>query len=144
MRTSARRTAFTVFSALAATALFTAPAAATVYNQAVSVQEHAEIAEDGALTLRGTYHCEGPGALQIKVTVQQEDAGNLSVGTGSLVCDGADNEWTVRAPQFGAGLHPGHAVATAELQEVHLHGLMPSGVSTLAVDTQDIEIHERS
>lgn len=76
------------------------------------------------------------------MTVAQKDSGRLSIGTGA-VCDGAPHEWKVRAPQFGAGLHAGRAVATAELQEVHLHGLMPRAVDTVAVDSRDIEIHEQ-
>lgn len=58
MRTPARRMAFSAFSALAATALFAAPAAATVFQQAVVVNPDAEIARDGAITLHGAYQCE--------------------------------------------------------------------------------------
>ncbi|GAA3269959.1 hypothetical protein Slala03_35350 [Streptomyces lavendulae subsp. lavendulae] len=145
MRTPARRMAFSAFSALAATALFAAPAAATVYQQAVVVSADAEIARDGAITLHGAYRCETPspgGATQIRVTVAQKDSGRLSIGTGA-VCDGAAHEWKVRAPQYGAGLHAGRAVATVELQEVHLHGLMPRAVDTVAADSRDIEIREQ-
>lgn len=144
MRTHARRMALAALSALAATAVFTAPAGATVFNQGISVDEHAVISPDGGVTLSGPYHCEQAspeGAMQIKVTVVQ-DGNRLSIGTGGdLVCDGHEHEWRAHSPLSG-GVHPGRATATAELQEIRLSGgLFPRSISTLAKDSKDIRIH---
>ncbi|MET9886542.1 DUF6299 family protein [Streptomyces sp. NPDC006430] len=140
---SGRRTTLTALSALAATTVFTVPAGATVFEQAVFVHQDAHIDQDGAITLSGSYYCEQAspmGAMQIKATVIQEGAGRLTVGTGDLLCDGAEHIWKVHTPQFGAGVHRGHATATADLQEIRLQGLMPKSVDTVAQDTQKIVI----
>ncbi|WP_314250620.1 DUF6299 family protein [Streptomyces kutzneri] len=141
----ARRMALTAFSALAATTLFTAPAGATVFDQGISVHRDAYVAKDGAVTLSGTYHCEQAspmGAMQIKATVEQEGGGRLSVGAEQIVCDGKERRWVANAPGDFVNVHPGHAVVTAELQEVRLSGLMPKSVTTVAQDSQDVEVRE--
>ncbi len=141
----ARRMALTAFSALAATTLFTAPAGATVFNQGISVHRDAYVAKDGAVTLSGTYHCEQAspvGAMQIKATVEQEGGGRLSIGAEQIVCDGQERRWVASAPGAFVNVHPGRAVVTAELQEVRLSGLMPRSVTTVAQDSQDVEVRE--
>ncbi|MEU3721803.1 DUF6299 family protein [Streptomyces sp. NPDC031705] len=143
MRTPARRMALGAFSALAATALFTTPAHATVFHQAISLRSGAHLAEDGSVTLSGTYHCEAAspsGAVQIKATVVQ-DASRLSIGAGQVVCDGAEHAWVARSPLTG-GIRPGRARAVAELQEIHFAGLMPRAVDTVAQDAKDIDVVE--
>ncbi|MBT2452639.1 hypothetical protein J7F03_37485 [Streptomyces sp. ISL-43] len=108
------------------------------------MNEDAHIAEDGAVTLSGTYHCEQAspmGAMQIKATVVQ-DGTHLSIGAEEVVCDGTERRWVAHAPGFLAGVHPGRATVTGELQEIHLSGnLMPRSVDTVAQDTQDVEVH---
>ncbi len=144
MRISARRMSLAAFSALAATTLFTAPAGATVFNQGISVQG-AHVAHGGAVTLSGSYHCEQAspmGAMQIKATVDQEGGGRLSIGAEQLVCDGQERRWVANAPGAFANVRPGHAVVTAELQEVRLSGLLPRSVTTLAQDSKDVEVRE--
>ncbi|MFJ3516364.1 MULTISPECIES: DUF6299 family protein [unclassified Streptomyces] len=143
MRISARRMTLTAFSALAASTLFTAPAGATVFNQAISVHHDAYVAEDGSVTLSGMYHCEQAspmGAMQIKATLAQGDGGRLSIGAEQIVCDGQERRWVANAPGAFVNVHPGRAVVTAELQEVRLSGLMPKSVATVAQDRQDVEI----
>ncbi|MFD9355999.1 DUF6299 family protein [Streptomyces sp. NPDC060031] len=136
--------ALAALSALAATTVFTAPAGATVFNQGISVHPEAHIAEDGAVTLSGSYHCEGAsptGAMQIKATVEQ-DGSRLSIGGEQVVCDGTERRWVAHAPGFASGsVHPGRATVTGELQEIRLSGLMPKSVTTLAQDTRDVEVH---
>ncbi|MEU2449930.1 MULTISPECIES: DUF6299 family protein [Streptomyces] len=144
MPISARRMSLAAFSALAATTLFTAPAGATVFNQGISVRD-AHLAHDGAVTLSGSYHCEQAspmGAMQIKATVAQEGGGRLSIGAEQIVCDGQERRWVANAPGAFANVHPGHAVVTAELQEVRLSGLMPRSVTTVAQDSKDVEVRE--
>ncbi|MEV7521630.1 DUF6299 family protein [Streptomyces sp. NPDC091371] len=142
---SGRRMALAALSALAATAVFTTPAGATVFDQGISVHHDAHIAADGAVTLSGTYHCEqvSPmGAMQIRATVVQEPGRQLTIGGGQAVCDGAEHRWEAQVPGFLAGVHPGRATVTAALQEVRLQGLMPRSVTTVAEDTEDVEFHE--
>ncbi|MFD7260289.1 DUF6299 family protein [Streptomyces sp. NPDC059874] len=141
---SGRRMALAVLSALAATTVFTVPAGATVFDQGISVHPEVHIAEDGAVTLSGSYHCEQAspmGAIQIKATVIQEGT-RLSIGGGEVVCDGTERTWAAQAPGFVSGsVHPGRATVAAELQEIRLSGLMPTSVTTVAHDTQDVEVH---
>ncbi|MFJ7776183.1 DUF6299 family protein [Streptomyces yangpuensis] len=143
MRISARRMTLAAFSALAATTLFGAPAGATVFNQGISVHHDAYVAGDGTVTLSGSYHCEQAsptGAMQIRATVVQEDGHRLSVGAEQPVCDGTERRWVATAPGRWVNVRPGHAVVTAELQEVRLSGLMPKSVATVAQDTKDVEV----
>ncbi|MFD8983218.1 DUF6299 family protein [Streptomyces sp. NPDC059564] len=144
MRTPARRIALAAFSALAATALFTAPAAATVYHQGISVRPHAHIAQDGTITLSGTYSCEAAspgGAVQVKVTVVQ-DRFRLGLGAGDARCDGEAHSWEAHGTlRLTPGIHEGAALAQAELQEIHFGGgLMPRAIDQIAVDEREIRV----
>ncbi|MCF3180979.1 MULTISPECIES: DUF6299 family protein [Streptomyces] len=141
MSTAARRMALSAFSALAATALFATPALATVFHQGISLGSKARITPDGSVVLSGAYRCElspTSGAVQIKATVVQ-DGTRLSIGAGEVFCDGRVHAWEAVSP-LTAGLHPGSAHAVAELQEIHMAGLMPRALSTVAEDQQDIEV----
>ncbi|AWZ05424.1 MULTISPECIES: DUF6299 family protein [unclassified Streptomyces] len=133
--------ALTALSALAATAVFTAPAQATVFDQGISVKSRVHIGADGAVTLSGTYHCRQAspgGAIQIKATLVQDDV-RLGIGAGDAVCDDQVHQWTARSkPGFDLGLHEGSAKAVAELQEIHFNGgLLPRAVDTVARDETD-------
>ncbi|MFH7599857.1 DUF6299 family protein [Streptomyces racemochromogenes] len=141
MRTPARRMALTAFSALAATTLFATPALATVFHQEISLRSQAHINRQGEVVLSGGYRCElspRSGAVQIKATVVQ-DGNRLSIGAGEVLCDGRAHHWTAVSPMT-AGLHAGPARAAAELQEIHMAGLMPRALTTVAEDRQDIEV----
>ncbi|MEU2394839.1 DUF6299 family protein [Streptomyces sp. NPDC007369] len=143
MRTSGSRIALAAFSALAAATAFTAPAEATVFNQAISVQSEAYIGKDGTLTLSGSYRCEQPspkGTTQIKATLVQ-DGVHLGIGAGEAVCDGRDHDWHAHASlSWTPQVHAGPAKATAELQEIHFSGLMPSSLDTVAADEKVVEV----
>ncbi|MGT2528837.1 DUF6299 family protein [Streptomyces nojiriensis] len=143
MRISGRRMALAALSALAATTVFTAPAGATVFNQGISVRPDVRIAGDGSITLSGTYHCEQAspmGAMQVKAAVLQEGH-QLSIGGAQVVCDGTERVWEAHAPGFATrSVRPGRATVSAELQEIHLSGLMPSAVATVAQDVRDVEV----
>ncbi|WP_158717867.1 DUF6299 family protein [Streptomyces sp. NRRL F-2664] len=142
MRVPARRMALAALSALAAITLSGTTAAATVFQQAVSVHHDAHVAGDGTVTLSGTYHCEQAspaGAMQIRATVEQE-GGRLSIGAEQPVCDGTERRWVATAPGRWVDVRPGRAVVTAELQEIRFSGLMPKSVTTVAQDRQDVEI----
>ncbi|MEV7726909.1 DUF6299 family protein [Streptomyces sp. NPDC087917] len=146
MRTPARRMALSAFSALAATALFAAPAAATVYQQAISVHPAVDIARDGTITLSGTYRCEPAspvGAVQIRATVIQ-DRIRLGLGAGDAVCDGRDHEWAAHGTlRLTPGIHEGGARVQAELQEIHYGGgLLPRAVDQVAFDERDVQVSD--
>ncbi|MEU5811181.1 DUF6299 family protein [Streptomyces sp. NPDC047718] len=143
MRTSGSRITLAAFSALAATTAFTAPAAATAFNQTVSVRSEAHIDADGTITLSGTYRCEQPspdGTIQIKAALVQGDV-HLGIGAGRAVCDGKDHDWHAHATlAYTPQVHAGPARVTAELQELHLSGLMPSSLDTVAADEKAVEV----
>lgn len=138
-----RRMALAALPALAATAVFTAPATATPFDSAISVQPYAHIGDDGTITLSGTYRCNDPspvGAIQITASVIQ-DGVHLTTGAGDAVCDGAEHEWESRAKlRHTPGIHPGRARAEARLQEIRLSGLMPQSLHTLAEDHRDVQV----
>ncbi|MEU9083133.1 DUF6299 family protein [Streptomyces sp. NPDC048357] len=141
---SGRRMALAALSALAATTVFTVPAGATVFNQGISVHPRAHLAQDGSVTLSGSYHCEQAspvGAMQIKATLVQ-DGIRLSLGADEVVCDGKERTWVAHAPASFVHVQPGHARVTGEIQEVRLSGFMPRSVTTVAQDSKDVEVRE--
>ncbi|MGR4883320.1 DUF6299 family protein [Streptomyces sp. LARHCF249] len=141
------RIALAALSALAATAVFTAPAGATSFDQGISVQPYGHISEDGKVTLSGTYHCSSPspvGAkLQIAAAVVQ-DGTRVAFGGGEARCDGREHEWEATGTlQFTPAVHPGPALAEAQLNEIHFSGLMPRSIETVAEDRQEIRLTVR-
>ncbi|MGW7437912.1 DUF6299 family protein [Streptomyces sp. NPDC054849] len=138
------RMALAALSALAATAVCTAPAEATVYEQGISVQPYGHISEDGRITLSGSYHCEQASShgakLQIAAAVLQ-DGTRLGFGGGEADCDGEEHAWQATGTlKFTPGVHPGPALAEVQLNEIHFSGLMPRSVDTVAEDRQEIEL----
>ncbi len=113
MGTIGRRMALAALSALAATAVFTAPATAAPYDSAISVQPYAHIGGSGTVT-------------------------RLTTGAGAPVCDGAARVAEHHRPP--GAVHAGEARFEARLQEVRFSGLMPRSVSVLGEDIQDGEI----
>ncbi|NXY95847.1 hypothetical protein HYE82_15895 [Streptomyces sp. BR123] len=143
MRAYGSRITLAAFSALAAAAVFPAPAEATVFNQAVSVQSKASIGKDGTITLSGTYRCELPspkGAIHVGATLVQ-DGVRLGLSAGAAVCDGRSHAWYARGTlRYTPGVHAGRAEAAAELQEIHFSGFMPSSLDTVAADRKVVEV----
>ncbi|MGW7451561.1 DUF6299 family protein [Streptomyces sp. NPDC054787] len=140
------RMALAALSALAATAVFTAPADATVFDQGISVQPYGHITEDGKVTLFGTYHCTSPSpmraTLQIAAAVVQ-DGTRIGFGGGEADCDGEEHAWEATGSlHFTPRVHAGPARAEVQLNEVHFSGLLPRSVDTVAQDTQEIELIE--
>ncbi|MFG2985246.1 DUF6299 family protein [Streptomyces sp. NPDC048258] len=144
MRTIGRRLALTAFSALTAATVFTGSAQATVFDQGISVHPYGHISEDGTVILSGTYHCEAAspkGAkLQIAAAVIQ-DGTRLAFGGGEAHCDGQEHEWQATGSlKYTPKVHPGPALAEAQLNEIHFSGLLPRSVDTVAEDRQEIEL----
>ncbi|MEU9252637.1 DUF6299 family protein [Streptomyces sp. NPDC048270] len=136
--------ALAALSALAATAVFAVAAEATSFDQGISVQPYGHISEDGTVTLSGTYHCENPspvGAkLQIAAAVVQ-DGTRLAFGGGEAKCDGQEHAWEATGSlKFTPAVHPGPALAEAQLNEIHFSGLMPRSIDTVAADRKEINL----
>ncbi|MEU9232103.1 DUF6299 family protein [Streptomyces subrutilus] len=136
--------ALAALSALAATAVFTAAAEATSFDQGISVQPYGHVSEDGTVTLSGTYHCESPSPerakLQIAAAVVQ-DGTRLAFGGGEAKCDGQEHAWQATGSlRFTPAVHPGPARAEAQLNEIHFSGLMPRSIDTVAEDRQEITL----
>ncbi|MBT2479480.1 hypothetical protein J7E94_14825 [Streptomyces sp. ISL-94] len=78
--------------------------------------------------------------LQISAGVVQ-DGTRLGVGGGEAHCDGAEHEWQASGSlRLTQGIHPGPALAEAQLNEVHFSGLMPRSIETVAEDRQEIRV----
>ncbi|MFJ4780767.1 DUF6299 family protein [Streptomyces sp. NPDC088762] len=144
MRIHATRMALAALSAVAGAAVFTAPATATSFDQGISVQPYAHISEDGTITLSGTYHCTVPSpmgaTLQISAGVYQ-DGTRIGLGGGQAQCDGAEHEWRASGSlRLTPNVHPGPALAEAQLNEVQFSGLMPRSIDTVAEDRREIRL----
>lgn len=139
------RTALIAFSALAAAAVFAAPAAATSYHNSISVQPYAHITPEGTITLSGTYVCDDPspaGAVQLMAVVVQDSVRLGANADEEPVCDGAVHEWQSHAKlAWTPDLHAGDAGVEARLQRVNrAGGIMPKSVDTLAEDVHGAEV----
>ncbi|MGW0391167.1 DUF6299 family protein [Streptomyces sp. NPDC003042] len=138
--------ALAALSALAATAAFTAPATATVFEQGISVQPYGHISDDGTITLSGTYHCTAVspmGTVQIAASVLQ-DGTRLAFGGGEAHCDGGEHAWEATGSlRFTPGVHSGPALAEVRLNEIQRSGLMPKSIDTVAEDRREIQLVAR-
>ncbi|MEU9107912.1 DUF6299 family protein [Streptomyces xanthophaeus] len=141
------RTALAALSALAATAAFTAPAEATVYNQGISVQSHGHIHQDGTVTLSGTYHCSNPSPVGAKLQISAalvQGGTRLAFGGGEADCDGQEHAWEATGSlRYTPGIRPGAALAEAQLKEIHFSGLMPRSIDVVAEERREIRLITR-
>lgn len=125
--------------------VFSAPSAqaAAEPDETVTIAATGRVADDGTITLSGTYRCvAGSGPVFVSSSIQQEGR-RQSVGGTRAVCDGAQHSWTntdrtgsgsrthrcvgVRAICHGAadprdgsddGYRPGPALVQATLMEL--------------------------
>ncbi len=84
------------------------------------------VLQDGALTIGGTYQCEGPGERLGNASVEVFQRGDrvADVALEALICDGADHRWQVTVAAENA--RPGHAFAHGLLQVCEVpDGLCP-------------------
>lgn len=144
----ASRMALAALSALAATAVFTAPADATVFDQGISVQPYGHISEDGRITLSGTYHCSHPSPIGAKLQIAAavlQDGTRLGFSGGEADCDGEEHVWEATGSlRLTRNIHPGRALAEVQLNEIHFSGLMPRSIDTVAEDRQEIQLIDHS
>ncbi|MFJ3668818.1 DUF6299 family protein [Streptomyces sp. NPDC090106] len=122
--------------------LAAAPSAvAAAPYETVTVDPVGTVAEDGTVTLSGTYRCLGStGPVFVSSSVRQRSA-SVSHGIGGTraVCDGAEHRWQNTGE--AAKVEPGEAAVEATLME-----LDPSGGLPLprfhARERQDVTLNE--
>lgn len=93
--------------------------------ETVTIDPTGHVAQDGALTLSGTYRClGGNGPVLVSSSLQQGDSGvRKGVGGTSAVCDGADHTWTNTDMADPGRFQPGRARVEATLTELSGGGL---------------------
>lgn len=129
-------------TATAALLLSAAPATADPY-ETVTVDPVGRIAEDGTVTLSGTYRCTGgTGPVFVSSSVGKRSASvRHGIGGTRAVCDGTEHRWENTGKPSPSTLEPGEAHVEATLME-----LDPSGGLPLprfhAAEQQDITLTE--
>ncbi|WP_405469794.1 DUF6299 family protein [Streptomyces canus] len=119
-------------SALATAAalfLLTAPAlpASADPSETVTVGPVGRIAEDGTVTLSGTYRCSGStGPVFVSSSVSQRSPlFRQGIGGTRAVCDGVEHSWENTGKPGSDALEPGQAHVEATLMELSPEGGLP-------------------
>jgi hypothetical protein len=119
--------------ALAATgaALFLLVTPATLATadpyETVTVDPVGRIAEDGTVTLSGTYRCAGgTGPVFVSSSVGKRDATvRHGIGGTRALCDGTEHRWENTGKPSPSTLKPGEARVEATLMELRPQGGLP-------------------
>ncbi|MFE3033863.1 DUF6299 family protein [Streptomyces canus] len=108
---------------LAAPAL---PASAAPY-ETVTVDPVGRIAEDGTVTLSGTYRCTGgSGPVFVSSSVSEGSSSTrYGIGGTRAVCDGVEHSWVNTGKPTPGALVPGAAHVEATLMELTLQSGLP-------------------
>ncbi|SER25726.1 hypothetical protein SAMN04487983_1013109 [Streptomyces sp. yr375] len=115
----------------AALLLLAAPAvtatAAAVPSESVTVDPVGRIADDGTVTLSGTYRCVGnTGPVLVSSSVGQKSHDvKHGIGGTRAVCDGAEHAWVNTGKATPNDLDPGAAHVEATLMELRPAGGLP-------------------
>ncbi|MGW0823150.1 DUF6299 family protein [Streptomyces sp. NPDC002845] len=106
-------------AALLLLAVPSADALAGPYDQ-VTVDSTARLAEDGTITLSGTYRClSNSGPVFVSSSVSQGDPRvRRGIGGTRAVCDGAEHAWTNSEKREPGTFAPGPAQVEATLMEL--------------------------
>lgn len=117
--------------ALAAVALLVTAAAPTAVAshapyESVTVDPVARVAEDGTVTLSGTYRCHsGTGPVFVSSSIAQgADNPRHGIGGTRAVCDGAEHRWE-NSGKPSRALKPGAAEVEATVMELRPQGGLP-------------------
>jgi hypothetical protein len=109
--------------------LAVAPAATASADpyETVTVDPTGRVAEDGAVTLSGTYRCVGgTGPVFVSSSVAQNSSTvRHGIGGTRAVCDGAEHRWENSGKTSPDVLAPGAAQVEATLMELHPQGGLP-------------------
>ncbi|WP_030207096.1 DUF6299 family protein [Streptomyces sp. NRRL S-87] len=108
---------------------FTSPATAAAFSGEISVRDQVHIAQDGTVTLSGTYRCSGASPLRgvfVSSSLVQ-DGTQLGFGGTDAVCDGAEHAWESSGPvnplgDVDLGFHGGPAQVDAHLMTLESSG----------------------
>ncbi|MEU9167526.1 DUF6299 family protein [Streptomyces sp. NPDC048420] len=102
------------------------PAGADPY-ESVTVDPLGRIAEDGTVTLSGTYRCTGgTGPVFVSSSVGQSSPSvRHGIGGTRAVCDGVEHVWENTGKTTPGALEPGAARVEATLMELSLQGGLP-------------------
>ncbi|GGS23345.1 hypothetical protein GCM10010252_73120 [Streptomyces aureoverticillatus] len=96
-------------------------------GESITVDRTGKVAEDGTVTLSGTYRCTGAtGPVFITSSISQSSpTTRRSIGSSQALCDGAEHRWqnTGRAP--AGTVKPGAANVEATLMELRLTKGLP-------------------
>ncbi|MFJ4203924.1 DUF6299 family protein [Streptomyces sviceus] len=120
-----------VLAAAAGAALFllAAPAlpASAAPSETVTVDPVGRIAEDGTVTLSGTYLCTGgSGPVFVSSSVGEgSSSSRYGIGGTRAVCDGVEHAWENTGKPTPGALVPGAAHVEATLMELSLQGGLP-------------------
>ncbi|MFI8070691.1 DUF6299 family protein [Streptomyces sp. NPDC086033] len=113
----------------AALFLLAAPAlpASAETSDAVTVGPVGRIAEDGTVTLSGTYRCtDSTGPVFVSSSVSQSSPlVRQSIGGTRAVCDGVEHSWVNTGRPGSEDLEPGRAHVEATLMELSPVGGLP-------------------
>lgn len=110
----------------------------------VTVDPTGRIADDGTVTLSGTYRCLGtlgPAFISSSVVNRQPVGFRQAIGGSRAVCDGAEHRWENTGIPSPDSLVPGAANVEATILELRPHGGLPLP-SFHAVQQQDIALVE--
>ncbi|WP_329597100.1 DUF6299 family protein [Streptomyces pseudovenezuelae] len=102
------------------------PASAAPY-ETVTVDPVGRIAEDGTVTLSGTYRCTaGSGPVFVSSSVSgRSSSSRYGIGGTRALCDGVEHSWENRGKPTQGALEPGAAHVEATLMELSLQGGLP-------------------
>ena len=123
VRPALAATAGAVLFLLAAPAL---PASADPY-ETVTVDPVGRIADDGTVTLSGTYRCTGgTGPVFVSSSVAQRSSSlRQGIGGTHAVCDGAEHVWQNTGKPSADSLEAGEARVEATIMELSPQGGLP-------------------
>lgn len=129
------------FLLLGTTAAAPSVAAPTEPTESVTVDVEGRIADDGSVTLSGTYRCRAAtGDVFVGSSVSQSDP-NFSHGIGGTpaICDGKEHRWENTGRVSGNALKAGKAHVEATVMELRPDGLLLLPIAH-AVSHQDVTL----
>ncbi|WP_328779927.1 DUF6299 family protein [Streptomyces canus] len=96
-------------------------------SETVTVGPVGRIAEDGTVTLSGTYRCSGStGPVFVSSSVSQRSPlFQQGIGGTRAVCDGVEHSWENTGKPGSDALEPGQAHVEATLMELSPEGGLP-------------------
>ncbi|MFD3586208.1 DUF6299 family protein [Streptomyces sp. NPDC058683] len=128
-------------AALLCAAVAPATAAPAAPSESVTVDPTGRLADDGTVTLSGTYTCTGAiGPVFVSSSVSQESPNyRHGVGGTRAVCDGAEHHWENTGKVTSEKLKTGAARVEATIMELRPQGGLPLP-SFHAVQQQDVTL----